>query len=76
MTLFQGFTRLNKLGITQSARSKLNMQDECRNITQKNVAEELKNNPLVKIIGMLYVLWMKNIYNHFHKSLYYFCVRR
>ena len=50
-TLFQGIARLNKFGVTLSPTSKLKLQDECSTVTQKNLVEELRKNPMVKIIG-------------------------
>ena len=50
-TLFQGITRLNKFGVTLSPTSKLKLQDECSEVTQSNLVEELRKNPMVKIIG-------------------------
>ena len=48
---FQGFTRLNKLGITMACSSKLRLQDECAKMSRKSIVTTLASSPLVKLTG-------------------------
>ncbi len=68
-------TRLNKLGITLSTRSKLNILETCGTVSRKNTVQAIKSRSYVKITGDnldMYVRTQHQASDRSHRDLHLF----
>lgn len=75
INILQLITRLNKLGVTLSTKSKLNILESCGSVSRKNTVQAIKTKPHVKITGDnldMFIRTQHQASDHSHKDLHLF----